>query len=61
MVVLAVFVVTMLSGLVVNVDVHALVAGILLNAWFLITLSAAAGIPSLLHKRKASTAAAPES
>ena len=45
-VVLAVFVVTALSGLVVNVDLHALVAGILLNAWFLITLSSAAGSPA---------------
>ncbi len=44
-VVLAVFCVTALSGLVINVDVHALVAGILLNVWFLITLSAAAGLP----------------
>jgi hypothetical protein len=46
-VVLAVFVVTVLSGLVVNIDVHALVAGILLNVWFLITLSAAAGLPAV--------------
>jgi hypothetical protein len=45
-VVLAVFVITVLSGLVVNVDVRALVAGILLNVWFLITLSAAAGLPA---------------
>jgi Fusaric acid resistance protein-like len=45
-VVLAVFVVTVLSGLVVNVDVHALVAGILLNVWFLITLSAVVGLPA---------------
>jgi hypothetical protein len=45
-VVLAVFGVTVLSGLVVNVDVHALVAGILLNAWFLIALSAVAGLPA---------------
>jgi Fusaric acid resistance protein-like len=46
-VVLAVFVVTVLSGLVVNVDVHALVAGILLNVWFLVTLSAVAGLPTV--------------
>jgi hypothetical protein len=45
-VVLAVFVVTVLSGLVVNVDVYALVAGSLLNVWFVITLSAAAGQPA---------------
>jgi hypothetical protein len=45
-VVLAVFVVTVLSGLAVNVDVHALVAGVLLNVWFVITLSAAAGLPA---------------
>ena len=45
-VVLAVFVVTALSGLVVNVDVHALVAGTLLNVQFLITLSSAAGHPT---------------
>jgi hypothetical protein len=45
-VVLAVFVITVLSGLVINVDLHALVAGILLNVWFLITLSAAAGLPA---------------
>jgi hypothetical protein len=46
LVVLAVFVVTVLSGLVVNVDLHALVAGSLLNVWFVITLSAAAGQPA---------------
>jgi hypothetical protein len=46
LVVLAVFVTTVLSGLVVNVDVHALVAGSLLNVWFVITLSAAAGQPA---------------
>jgi hypothetical protein len=45
-VVLAVFALTVLSGLLVNVDVHALVAGSLLNVWFLITLSAAAGQPA---------------
>jgi len=45
-VVLAVFVVTVVSGLAVNVDVHALVAGVLLNVWFVITLSAAAGQPA---------------
>lgn len=45
-VVLAVFVVTAASGLVVNVDMYALVAGILLNVWFLIALSAAAGLPA---------------
>jgi hypothetical protein len=45
-VVLAVFAITVLSGLVVNVDLHALVAGVLLNVWFLITLSAAAGLPA---------------
>jgi len=45
-VVLAVFAVTVLSGLVVNIDVHALVAGGLLNVWFVITLSAAAGLPA---------------
>ena len=44
--VLAVFVVTALSGLIINVDLHALVAGILLNVWFVITLSAAAGLPA---------------
>jgi hypothetical protein len=44
--VLAVFVVTVLSGLVVNIDVHALVAGILLNVWFLVTLPAVAGLPT---------------
>jgi hypothetical protein len=46
-VVLAVFVVTVLSGLAVNIDVHALVAGILLNVWFLIALSTAAGLPTV--------------
>jgi hypothetical protein len=46
LVVLGVFVVTVLSGLVVNVDVHALVAGGLLNVWFVIALSAAAGQPA---------------
>jgi hypothetical protein len=46
LVVLAVFVATALSGLVVNVDVYALVAGGLLNVWFVITLSAAAGQPA---------------
>jgi Fusaric acid resistance protein-like len=45
-VVLAIFAVTALTGLVINVDVHALVAGILLNVWFLITLSTAAGLPA---------------
>ena len=45
-VVLAVFVVTTLTGLVVNFDLHALVAGILLNVWFLVTLSSAAGHPT---------------
>ena len=45
-VVLAIFVITAASGLIINIDVLALVAGILLNAWFLVTLSSAAGIPS---------------
>ena len=45
-VVLAVFAVTALSGLLVNFDLHALVAGILLNVWFLVTLSSAAGHPT---------------
>jgi hypothetical protein len=45
-VVLAVFIVTVLSGLLVNIDLQALVAGILLNVWFLVTLSAAAGLPA---------------
>jgi hypothetical protein len=45
-VVLAVFVVTAVSGLVINVDLYALVAGILLNVWFLMTLSDAAGLPT---------------
>src|SRR5215831_16622041 len=45
-VVLAVFVVTVVSGLADNNDVHALVAGVLLNVWFVITLSAAAGQPA---------------
>jgi len=45
-VVLAVFVATVLSGLAINVDLHALVAGVLLNVWFVITLSAAAGHPA---------------
>jgi hypothetical protein len=45
-VLLGVFVVTVLSGLVVNIDVHALVAGSLLNVWFVITLSSAAGQPA---------------
>jgi hypothetical protein len=47
-VVLAVFVVTVLSGLVINFDLHALTSGILLNVWFLITLSSAAGLPALV-------------
>jgi hypothetical protein len=45
-VVLATFVVTVVGGLVVNFGLEALVAGILLNAWFLIALSAVAGFPS---------------
>jgi len=45
-VVLAVFVITVLSGLAINIDLYALVAGTLLNVWFLITLSAAAGQPA---------------
>jgi hypothetical protein len=45
-VVLAVFGVAVVSGLVINLDVHALVAGILLSVWFLITVSAAAGLPA---------------
>jgi len=44
--VLGVLVVTVLSGLAVSVDLHALVAGGLLNFWFLITLSTAAGLPA---------------
>jgi hypothetical protein len=45
-VVLATFVITVIGGLVVNIDLQALVAGILLNVWFLITLAAVAGLPA---------------
>ena len=45
-VVLAVFAVTVLTGLVISFDLHALVAGILLNIWFLVTLSSVAGLPA---------------
>jgi hypothetical protein len=45
-VVLGVLVVTVLGGLAVNFDLHALVSGTLLNVWFLITLSAAAALPA---------------
>jgi len=43
-VVLATFVITVIGGLVVNIDLQALVAGVFLNVWFLITLAAAAGL-----------------
>ena len=45
-VVLATFVITVVGGLVINFGVEALVAGILLNVWFLIALSAATGLPA---------------
>ena len=44
-VVLATFVVTALGGLAINFGVHSFVAGILLNVWFLLTLSATASLP----------------
>jgi hypothetical protein len=45
-VVLAVFVVTVLAGLAINFDLHAFVAGVLLNVWFLIALATVVGLPS---------------
>jgi hypothetical protein len=45
-VVLATFVITAASGLTISIDLLALVGGVLLNVWFLVTLSSAAGIPS---------------
>jgi len=45
-VVLTVFVITAVSGLLINFGLQVLVAGILLNAWLLVTLSAAAGLPA---------------
>ncbi len=42
---LAAFVVTVLAGLAINFGLHYLVAGILLNVWFLIAL-ALAGLPA---------------
>lgn len=45
-VVLATFVVTVVSGLVINFDLQAFVAGILLNAWFLICLATVTGLPA---------------
>jgi heme exporter protein D len=44
-IVLAVFVVTMLSGLSMNFGLQEFVAGTLLNVWLLITLSESAGLP----------------
>lgn len=44
--VLATFVVTVVAGLAINFDLYAFVAGILLNVWLLVTLSAAAGLPA---------------
>jgi hypothetical protein len=44
-VVLAVFVVTALTGLLINFDLHALVSGVLLNVWLVVTLSVAVGLP----------------
>ncbi len=46
LVVLATFVVTALGGLAINFGVHSFVAGILLNVWFLLTLSATASLPA---------------
>jgi hypothetical protein len=45
-VVLATVVVTVVAGLAINFGIEALVAGILLNVWFLICLSAVAGLPA---------------
>jgi Fusaric acid resistance protein-like len=45
-VVLATIVVTVAAGLAINFGLQAFVAGILLNVWFLIALSAVAGLPS---------------
>ena len=45
-VVLATFVITAASGLLINIDLLTLLAGILLNVWFLVTLSIAVGLPS---------------
>ena len=45
-VVLATFLVTALGGLAINFGVHTFVAGILLNVWFLLTLSTTASLPA---------------
>ena len=45
-VVLAAFVITAVSGLAISIDMLALVSAVLLNVWFLISVSAAAAIPS---------------
>ncbi len=45
-VVLATFGVTVLGGLAINFGLRRFVAGVLLNVWFLITLSEAAGLPA---------------
>lgn len=45
-VVLAVFALTVLSGLVMNFGLQEFMAGTLLNVWLLVTLSEAAGLPS---------------
>lgn len=45
-VVLVVFAITAASGILVNIDLQALVAGIFLNVWLLITLSVAVAIPA---------------
>ena len=44
--VLATFVVTVLAGLAIDIDLYAFVAAVLLNVWLLITLSAATGLPA---------------
>lgn len=44
-IVLAVFAVTLLAGSVISLGMHRVVAGLLLNCWFLIVLAAAAGNP----------------
>ena len=43
---LAAFVVTVLAGLAINFGLHYLVAGILLNVWFLVALALADGLPA---------------
>jgi hypothetical protein len=50
-VVLAIFVVTVVSGLAIRFGLQVFVASLLLNIWLLVTLSAAAGLPSVVNIR----------